>query len=136
MRKIIVADSASITVFMLERILGKDGHKILYIKYPRDLVAQVKEIMPDVIFLEPEISFGKGQRIVEYLNRQPETSHIPIILITRIPETRQYRMEQWPGVHALIRKPLNAAKVLEAMESLVFPDEENFSCLGNQSNAS
>lgn len=136
MRKIIVADSASITVFMLERILGKDGHKIIYIKYPRDLIAQVKEIMPDVIFLEPEISFGKGQRIVEYLNRQPETSHIPIILITRIPESRQYGMDRWPGVHALIRRPLIAAKVLEAMESLDFPDDEDFSSLQDQSNAS
>ena len=118
MRKVLVADSANITHFMLERILGKEGYQIVYVKYPRDLVVQVKEILPDVIFLEPEISGGKGKKIVEYLHRQPETRGVPIVLITRITDTSRYNMDNWPGVHRLIRKPLNSAKVMEAVSSL------------------
>ena len=50
MPKVLVADSANITHFMLERILGKEGCDIVYVKYPRDLVVRVREIEPDVIF--------------------------------------------------------------------------------------
>lgn len=127
MRKVLVADSANITHFMLERILGKEGFQVIYVKYPRDLVVQIKEILPDMIFLEPEISGGKGKKIVEYLHRQPETRGVPIVLITRITDTARYNMEAWPGVHRLIRKPLNSAKVMEAVSSLSLPLDNPFS---------
>lgn len=118
MRKVLVADSANITHFMLERILGKEGFQVIYVKYPRDLVVQVREILPELIFLEPEISGGKGKKIVEYLHRQPETRGVPIVLITRITDTARYNMDQWPGVHRLIRKPLSSEKVMEAVSSI------------------
>ncbi len=118
MLKVMVADSANITHFMLERILGKEGFDIVYVKYPRDLVVRVREIMPDIIFLEPEISGGKGKKIVEYLARQPETARVPIILITRITDTAKYNMDAWPNIHRLIRKPLNSEKVMDAVTSI------------------
>ena len=118
MQKVLVADSANITHFMLERILSREGYDIVYVKYPRDLVVQVREIMPDIIFLEPEISGGKGKKIVEYLARQPETAHVPIVLITRITDTAKYNMDAWPNIHRLIRKPLNSEKVMEAVTSV------------------
>ncbi len=118
MLKVLVADSANITHFMLERILGREGYEIVYVKYPRDLVVRVREVAPDLIFLEPEISGGKGRKIVEYLARQPETARVPIILITRITDTNKYNMDAWPNVHRLIRKPLSSEKVLEAVGNL------------------
>ena len=133
MRKVLVADSANITHFMLERILGKEGFKVLYVKYPRDLISQVKDMAPDVIFLEPEISGGKGKKIVEYLVRQPETRSIPIILITRITDTNKYKMDLWPGVHQVIRKPLSSEKVLEAVQGIAFPDTKDLDNLFRQS---
>ena len=120
MRKVLVADSANITHFMLERILGRDGYQIFYVKYPRDLVVQVREILPDIIFLEPEISGGKGKKIVDYLARRPETSRVPIILLTRITDTAKYNMESWQGVHRVVRKPLGSQRVLDAVNSIEF----------------
>ena len=117
MRKILVADSANITHFVLERILGQEGFQVFYVKYPRDLVAQLRDVSPDILFLEPEISGGKGRKIVEYLARQVDLD-IPIVLITRITDSARYQMDSWPGVHRLLRKPLNSEKVLEAVHSL------------------
>ncbi len=121
MRKILVADSANITHFVLERILGKEGNKVYYVKFPRDLIAQIRDIRPDVLFLEPEIAGGKGRKIVEYLARQVDMA-IPIILITRISDSARCQMASWPGVHRLIRKPLNSEKVMEAVTSIQFPE--------------
>ncbi len=117
MLKVLVADSASITHFVMERILGRDGHKVFYVKYPRDLINQIRELRPDLLFLEPEISGGKGRKIVEYLARQVDIS-VPIVLITRISDSAKYQMDTWPGVHRLLRKPLNSNKVLEAVSSI------------------
>ena len=118
MRKIVVADSTSISQFMLARIFVEQDIEIIYVRYPRDLIAQVKYIMPDIVFLEAEISGGKGRRIVEYLQRKPETRHIPIVLITRIPGANPYGMRDWPGVCGLIRKPINSKKVLETVSKI------------------
>ena len=132
MPKILVADSANITHFMMVRILDQRGHQIYYVKYPRDLISQSKEIMPDVIFLEPEISGGKGKQIVEYLAKQPETRHIPIILITRITETSKYKMDEWPGVYAVLRKPLKSEGVITALEKVPIARVQDFDKLSRQ----
>ena len=121
MLKVLVADSANITHFVLERILGRDGHKVFYVKYPRDLISQIRELRPDLLFLEPEISGGKGRKIVEYLARQVDIS-VPIVLITRISDSAKYQMDTWPGVHRLIRKPLSSEKVIEAVNAIPLPD--------------
>ena len=121
LRKILLADSAYITHFMLGRILRGEGYRIYYVKYPRDLVRQVRDISPDLLFLEPEISGGKGRQIVEYLARQVDLT-IPIVLLTRITDTAKYDMLSWPGVHGLIRKPINSKKVLDVVAGIPYLD--------------
>jgi len=134
-RKALVADSTHVTQFMLERILSKEGYEILYVQQPRDLLDQLKTVKPDVLFLEAEISGGKGLRIAEYLSKRSDLSHIPIILITRIADPGRYSMESWPGVHRVVRKPLASAKVLEAVDSISFFDTRDLSALDAQSEA-
>ncbi len=119
MRKILVADSANITHFVLERILGREGYEVHYVKYPRDLVTQIRQIQPDLLFLEPEMSGGKGRRIVSFLANQVDIT-VPIVLITRISDLSKYNMEAWPGVYRLIRKPLSSEKVMEAVNGLAW----------------
>lgn len=121
MRTILVADSASIVQFILERILGKEGYRVLYTKHPRDFVQQAQTLAPDVIFLQAEIAGGKGYRLCEYLSRRPHTRDIPIILTTRITKATRFDFDTWPGVVATLRKPLSAARVLEALEKLPQP---------------
>ena len=116
MQKVLVADSANITHFVLERMLGKEGFKVFYVKYPRDLVAQIRDIQPDILFLEPEISGGMGKKILEFLAGKVDIS-LPIILITRMISDRT-SMKKWPGVQGIIHKPLNSEKVLEAIGAL------------------
>ncbi len=118
MRTVLVADSASIIQFILERILGKEGYRVFYTKHPRDFVHQAQSLSPDVIFLQAEIAGGKGYRICEYLHRRPQTRDIPIILTTRITKTSQFEFESWPGVVAVLRKPLSAARVWQAIGSV------------------
>ena len=118
MAKILIADSASITEFILGRFIGHLGFEIVYIRYARDLIARVKVIMPHIIFMEAEIAGGKGKKICEYLHMQPETRHIPIILLTRIADTNKHNMANWPGVHRLLRKPLSSRRVMEAIDTI------------------
>ena len=129
MRKVLVADSSSIIPFVLERILGKHGYRVLFVRHARDLIAQVKEVLPDIIFLEAEIDHGKGHKICDYLHRQPETRSIPIILLTRLADAHKHKLEDWPGVHRLLRKPLSSKKVRESVESIQFTDTQEFEAL-------
>ncbi len=131
MRKALVADSTHVTQFMLERILSKEGYELQYVKFPRDLLDKIKEYRPDVLFLEAEISGGKGLRIAEYLSKRSDLSHIPIILITRIPDPSRYEMGQWPGVHCVVRKPLSSGKVLDAVDSITFFDTRDINALND-----
>jgi len=118
MRTVLIADSASIVQFILERILGREGYRIFYTKHPRDFVQQARTLTPDIIFLEAEIAGGRGYRVCEYLHRRPETREIPIILTTRITDATKYDCESWPGVVKLLRKPLSSQQVLEAVSGV------------------
>ncbi|MCB1050109.1 MAG: response regulator [Acidobacteria bacterium] len=118
MRNILIADSASIVQFVLDRILGKEGYVVHYTKHPRDFVQQVQSVQPDLIFLEAEIGGGRGYRICEYLARRPETKGIPIVLTTRVADPDQYDFNHWPGVIKVLRKPLSSQQVLEVVQQL------------------
>ena len=115
MRQILIADSASIVQFVLDRILGKEGFVVHYTKHPRDFVQQVQSVKPEIIFLEAEIGGGRGYRICEFLARRAETRGIPIILTTRVSDLQKYDFENWPGVVKVLRKPLSSQSVLEAV---------------------
>lgn len=118
LQKVLVADTSSIIQFALERILGRQGYQIHYVRHVRDLISQAREVMPDVIFIEAEISRSHGRKVCEYLHNQANTRGIPIILMTRIADPSKYNMQQWPGVQALLRKPLSTDRVLSAIEGV------------------
>ena len=135
LKTVLVADSANITHFVLERILGKEGCSVFYVKYPRDLVTQIRKVRPDMLFLEPEISGGRGKQIVDFLAKQVDIA-VPIILITRITDSTRYNMDSWPGIHRVLRKPLNSEKVLEAVSSLPAVERISQRDLADQNKAS
>ncbi|PIE91321.1 MAG: hypothetical protein CR997_01480 [Acidobacteria bacterium] len=117
MHRVLVCDNAAIVQFVLQRYLKNDDCEVGYAKTPRDLVRIIDSYKPDVLFLEAEISEGKGRYLCEFLSRRPSTKGIPIILSTRLSETTTttFNMESWPGVVALIRKPLLGGKVKKAI---------------------
>lgn len=120
MNKALVADTTSVLQFVLERILTKEGFEIYYVRHVRDLLIQIKMVLPDVLFLEAEMHHGKGRQICDFLNSRPETRHLPIILTTRIPDPERHDMANWPGVHGVLRKPLNSAKVKALVNQIDF----------------
>lgn len=120
MHKALVADTTSVLQFVLERILGKEGFEIYYVRHVRDLLVQIKTLQPDVLFLEAEMHHGKGKQICDFLHKRPETRHLPIILTTRIPDHSRHKMEDWPGVFGVLRKPLNSAKVKQMIAKIDF----------------
>ena len=117
MRRVLVCDSAAIVQFVLQRYLKDDEVEVGYAKTPRDLVRLIHTFKPDAIFLEAEISEGKGRTLCDFLNRKPATKGVPVILSTRLAEvdTVSHQLESWPGVVALIRKPLSCDKVKKAV---------------------
>jgi DNA-binding NtrC family response regulator len=125
LQKVLVADSSSIIQFALERILGRQGFDIHYVRHVRDLIAQAREVMPDIIFMEAEISRSHGRKVCEYLHNQANTRGIPIILMTRIADPTKYNMQQWPGVRALLRKPLSTDRVHIALENVTKQTEQH-----------
>lgn len=124
MHTVLVADSASIIQFVLERILTKEGYRVFYTKTPRDFIQQTKTLLPDIIFLQAEIGGGKGYRICQYLQRRPDTRNIPIVLTTRMTDTSKFDFESWPGVVRLLRKPLSSRQVLDSVRSLAVRTQE------------
>lgn len=118
LRKVLVGDSASIIQFVLERILSREGYEVHYSKHPRDFIQKAKTLRPDLVFLQAEIAGGRAYRICEYMNRRPETRHIPIVLTTRITDTAKYEFASWPGVREVMRKPLSSQTVLQVVRRL------------------
>jgi len=113
MRRVLVCDSASIVQFVLQRYLKDDEIEVDYVKTPRDLTRYLENCRPDGIFLEAEISGGKGRFVCDFLTRKADTRGVPIILSTRLTESdiRIHDLESWPSVRAVIRKPLSSDKV-------------------------
>ncbi len=70
---------------------------------------------PDIIFLDVNLPSIKGNRVSEVLKSQTDKRHIPIVLISDLPERALENLFPGSGADAWMRKPLTPEKAVEVI---------------------
>lgn len=74
---------------------------------------------PDIILLDINLPSIKGNRLSEVIKSQTDKSHIPIILISDLPERSLEEILPSSGADAWLRKPLTRDKLIDAILQLL-----------------
>ena len=110
----------SITVRRVtQRLLERNGMRVLTARDGMDAVALLQDNVPDIILLDIEMPRMDGYEVAAHVRNDPRLKDVPIIMITsRVGEKHRARAIEL-GVDDYLGKPYQEAQLLDAIAPLV-----------------
>lgn len=82
MAQILIIDDSPTEIIAFTRMLKTQGHEIHSANNAEEGMARAQELIPDLILMDVVMPGMNGFQATRRLSKSPNTSHIPIILIT------------------------------------------------------
>ncbi|MBK7252007.1 MAG: Hpt domain-containing protein [Gammaproteobacteria bacterium] len=115
----LVVDDSITVRRVTQRLLERNGMRVLTARDGLDAVALLQEHVPDIILLDIEMPRMDGYGVAAHVRNDPRLADVPIIMITsRVGEKHRARAIEL-GVDDYLGKPYQEAQLLEAIEPLV-----------------
>lgn len=115
----LVVDDSITVRRVTQRLLERNGMRVMTAKDGVDAMAIMQEHVPDVILLDIEMPRMDGYEVAAQVRADPRLSTVPIVMITsRSGEKHRARAVQL-GVDDYLGKPYQENQLLDAIEPLV-----------------
>ena len=116
---VLVVDDSITVRRVTQRLLERNGMRVLTAKDGVDAMALLQEHVPDVILLDIEMPRMDGYEVAAHVRNDPRLVDVPIIMITsRVGEKHRARAIEI-GVDDYLGKPYQESQLLDAVEALV-----------------
>ncbi|HUS24959.1 MAG TPA: response regulator [Candidatus Binatia bacterium] len=119
MARIMIVDDSPADVQNLKSILLKDGHQVIEVQSGQEAVERVKKDKPDCIVMDVVMPGVNGFQATRHIAKDPETSAIPIIVVSaKNQETdRVWALRQ--GAKEYIVKPVKEGDLLAKVKQVL-----------------
>jgi len=115
----LVVDDSITVRRVTQRLLERNGMRVMTAKDGVDAVSIMQEHVPDVILLDIEMPRMDGYEVAAQVRNDPRLKDVPIVMITsRVGEKHRARAIEL-GVSDYLGKPYQEAQLLDAIEPLV-----------------
>jgi chemosensory pili system protein ChpA (sensor histidine kinase/response regulator) len=115
----LVVDDSITVRRVTQRLLERNGMRVLTAKDGVDAVSLLQDHLPDIILLDIEMPRMDGYEVAGHVRNDPRLKHIPIVMITsRVSEKHRARAIEL-GVDDYLGKPYQESQLLDAIEPLV-----------------
>ena len=115
MARVLIVDDSPTETYKLTGMLEKHGHTVLTATNGEDGVQKAKAELPDIVLMDVVMPGLNGFQATRQLSKAPETTGIPVIIVTtKDQETdRVWGMRQ--GAKAYLTKPIEEKDLLAIM---------------------
>ena len=115
----LVVDDSITVRRVTQRLLERNGMRVLTARDGMDAVSILQENVPDIILLDIEMPRMDGYEVAAHVRGDPRLQDVPIIMITsRVGEKHRARAIEL-GVDDYLGKPYQEAQLLDAIAPLV-----------------
>jgi chemosensory pili system protein ChpA (sensor histidine kinase/response regulator) len=115
----LVVDDSITVRRVTQRLLERNGMRVLTAKDGVEAVSLLQENLPDIILLDIEMPRMDGYEVAAHVRNDPRLKDIPIVMITsRVSEKHRARAIEL-GVDDYLGKPYQENQLLDAIEPLV-----------------
>src|SRR5262249_40222187 len=115
----LVVDDSITVRRVTQRLLERNGMRVLTAKDGVDAMALLQEHVPDVLLLDIEMPRMDGYEVASHVRADPRLVDVPIIMITsRVGDKHRARAIEL-GVDDYLGKPYQESQLLDAIEPLV-----------------
>ena len=119
MPRILIVEDEADAAMLLEKRLSKNGFETVIAKDVIEGIALLQKVKPDLVILDLMLPAGGGATVLKSLRNDPQTSGIPVLVLTasHSPGYKNKIMEE--GVQAYMEKPYEAAELMAAINGLL-----------------
>ena len=116
---VLVVDDSRTQLYAMEKMLHSVGMNTITAENGKQAILMARHRMPDIILMDivmPEIN---GFQATRYLSRQPDTQHIPIIIVSG---SNQESDKAWGlklGAKDFMQKPVNKDLLITKIKLLL-----------------
>lgn len=124
-RRVLVVDDDALTLEILRTILDLEDFVVRTAEDGEAAIAAVADELPDVLVLDVMMPGLNGFEVCSHLRSQPETSELPIVLLTARDSAEDRRRGLACGADAYLTKPFSPLQLMETIRGIdrtVAPD--------------
>jgi len=118
-KTIMVVDDSITVRKVTANLLKRQGWEVVTAKDGVDAVAQLQEVVPDLMLLDVEMPRMDGFELATQIRNTEHLRHIPIIMITSRTGTKHRERASKIGIDRHLGKPFNEQELLENINSLL-----------------
>lgn len=109
---ILVVDDSLTVRKVTSRLLEQEGYEVFTAKQGQEAVEIISLIKPDIILSDLEMPKMNGFELIQNIRNNPETAHIPIIIITSRTADKHRQMAKQLGANEFLGKPYKEGDLL------------------------
>ena len=119
MSRILCVEDNDDNLFMLHRRLSRAGFEVKVTTNGTEAVEWAKTLLPDLIVMDLNLSGLDGWEATRRLKNQPETKHIPIIVLTAHTDENSREKAFAAGCDDYDTKPIDFGGLVRKIQSLL-----------------
>jgi CheY-like chemotaxis protein len=118
-KKVLLVDDSNTVLLMEKMILAKGPYDIVTARDGAEGIAKAKSEKPDVILLDVMMPNLDGLSACAALRADPDTAHIPIVMVTTRGEQANIETAFRNGANDYVTKPINGLELLTKLEYIL-----------------
>ena len=118
-KRILIVDDEPLNIKVLEAKLPSDEYEVIPAYSGKEALEKVDDTPPEVILLDIMMPEMDGYEVTKRLKADPKTSHIPVIMLTALTETKDKLKALDAGAEEFISKPVNGTELIARIKSML-----------------
>lgn len=117
--KILIVDDDERNLRLMSAILKNYDYSFETAKNGLEALEKTKEFNPDLIFLDVMMPEMNGYEACERLKQDPETQHIPVVMVTALTEKESRIKGLEAGANDFLTKPVDSTELMVRTKNLL-----------------
>ncbi len=118
-KKVLLVDDSNTVLMMEKMILAKGPYDVITARDGVEGVAKAKSERPDAILLDVMMPNLDGLSACAAIRAEPETAHIPIVMVTTRGEETNIEIAFRNGANDYVTKPINGLELLSKLSNIL-----------------
>ena len=119
MARILIVDDSPSQLLGIKRIVEKLGHEAFSAEDGAAGVEVAKQELPDLILMDVVMPNLNGFQATRTISKNPETAHIPIILVTTKDQETDKVWGMRQGAKAYVTKPIKEEDLVKTLNDFL-----------------
>jgi len=118
-KKVLIVDDSNTVLLMEKMILAKGPYELVTARDGVEAIEKAKFEQPDVILLDVMMPNLDGLAACAAIRHDPNTSHIPIVMVTTRSEEHNIETAFRNGCTDYVTKPINGLELLTKLQNIL-----------------